>query len=928
MTKNRAIRILVWGIMLVLLFPFPAIAKAENNPTFQNASVHDPSIIKVKDTFYVFGSHLAAAKSNNLISWEQIADGVHPGNPLIPNALEEMKETFEWAESETFWATDVIQLEDGRFYMYYNSSRGDSPRSAMGVAVADNVEGPYKDLGIILKSGMVKEPSEDGTPYDATDHPNVVDPHVFFDEQGKLWMVYGSYSGGIYILEIDPKTAKPYPDQGYGKKLLGANHSRIEGPYIQYSAETGYYYLFLSFGGLDSVGGYNLRVARSENPDGPYFDSEGNNMIDAHGPEGSFFDDKAIEPFGVKLIGNFTFQSYKDHGTEGYVSPGHNSTFYDKETGKFFNIFHTRFPNKGERHEIRVHQMFMNEDGWPVMAPYRYTGEKLKKIHQKDIIGNYQFINHEKDISADLKKAQNITLKDDGTISGERTGTWELKDDYTAILKIEGNTYKGVFLEQWNSVAGSEGIVFTALSNEGKSIWGICDLDRSDEEIVELTKKELDLGDTSEVTSDLTLQTDGISGAKVTWESSHPKIISTEGKVIRPAAGEKDQEVTLTATISKGEAKATKSFIVTVLAEVEGKLVAHYSFDGDLEDQTNHVDAGKVVGEQINLPGGKIPFTDGKFGQAAQFDGSSGILLPEGLIHDDSYTVSLWLNPEELTEFTTTFFGAQTEEQWVSLVPRGPVNGETMVWSGEEWFDGNTGMTIPSSEWSHLAFTVEEGTLNVYINGEKKFSDSGFPNVFTSKKAIFSLGVNYWDQAYKGLMDELLVYNSIALSEEQISTYFKTGEIPLQASSIDVSELEKLIEKAKQYANEDGQYTKESFQALQEAITEAESALPTIKSEEDLKKAIQSLDTAIKGLKLVEKKPDTKDPETNGDKDAVPIKDKNDPDKNKGKEEKQKKGKELPNTATFMYSSMAIGLLLFISGIIWFYVRRKVSIRK
>lgn len=77
--------------------------------------------------------------------------------------------------------------------------------------------------------------------------------------------------------------------------------------------------------------------------------------------------------------------------------------------------------------------------------------------------------------------------------------------------------------------------------------------------------------------------------------------------------------------------------------------------------------------------------------------------------------------------------------------------------------------------------------------------------------------------------------------------------IPLQAGSIDVSELEKLIEKAKQYANEDGQYTKESFQALQEAITEAESALPTIKSEEDLKKAIQSLETAIKGLKLLKR---------------------------------------------------------------------------
>ena len=31
--------------------------------------------------------------------------------------------------------------------------------------------------------------------YNAKKHPNVVDPHVFFDAEGKLWMVYGSYSG-------------------------------------------------------------------------------------------------------------------------------------------------------------------------------------------------------------------------------------------------------------------------------------------------------------------------------------------------------------------------------------------------------------------------------------------------------------------------------------------------------------------------------------------------------------------------------------------------------------------------------------------------------------------------------------------------------------------------------------------------------------
>jgi len=66
-------------------------------------------------------------------------------------------------------------------------------------------------------------------------------------------------------------------------------------------------YLFLSFGGLTADGGYNIRVARSQNPDGPYYDAEGNNMINCRGPAGSFFDDRAIEPYGVKLMGNFRF---------------------------------------------------------------------------------------------------------------------------------------------------------------------------------------------------------------------------------------------------------------------------------------------------------------------------------------------------------------------------------------------------------------------------------------------------------------------------------------------------------------------------------------------------------------------------------------------------------------------------------------------
>lgn len=443
-------------------------------PQFKNVSVHDPSVIKVNNTYYVFGSHLASAKSQDLISWKQISSVVEDGNVLIPNVTEELSQTFNWAQSDTLWAPDVIQLADGKFYMYYNACKGDSPLSAMGIAVSDKIEGPYKDLGIILKSGMAGV-GNDGEIYDAAQKPNVVDPDVFFDKEGKLWMVYGSYSGGIFIMELDPATGFPLPGQGYGKKLLGANHARIEGPYMLYSPETDYYYLFLSYGGLDTKGGYNIRVARSKNPDGPFEDSEGKAMIDAKGTADKLFDDPAYAPYGVKLMGNFEFRNSDSEPAvigEGYASPGHNSAYYDEKSGQYYLIFHTRFHNRGEEHEVRVHQMFMNEAGWPVVAPHRYGGEKIGAYTEEEVAGEYKYVNHGKDITANSAVSEMIELTVDGKISGAVTGTWSLNGEHTAKLTVDGKEYSGVFLREWNEAVNGNVMTFTALSAEGIAVWG------------------------------------------------------------------------------------------------------------------------------------------------------------------------------------------------------------------------------------------------------------------------------------------------------------------------------------------------------------------------------------------------------------------------------------------------------------------------
>lgn len=746
-------------------------------PEFINASVHDPSVIKVGDQFYVFGSHLAAAKSPDLLKWYGFADGANPANPLFNNVVTELADTFAWAESNTLWAADVIQLGDGKFYMYYNACRGDAPRSALGVAVADNVEGPYVDQGIMLKSGMWGLPSEDGTIYDARKHPNAVDPNTFFDAQGNLWMIYGSYSGGIFILQLDPTTGKQLPGQGYGKHLLGGNHSRIEGAYVLFSPQTNYYYMFTSFGGLDAVGGYNIRVARSTAPDGPYYDAQGVNMATVKAnPNRPIFDDASIAPYGVKLMGNYLFErKLGEVGTgigSGYVSPGHNSAYYDAATGKHFIIFHARFPERGEAHEIRVHQLHMNADGWPLISPNRYANESAAIVRRDFVLGDYLLVNHGKDISATIKKSQLISLNSNGSITGAVTGSWLLVGSNQVEINITGAPmYRGVLVNQWDETSKTYGLTFSALSNQGVAIFGSKLIKRSDLQIVTAIKNELSLGDTSALTTNITLPTDAARNATISWSSSNTAVLSNSGVVTRPQNGAGDALITLTATIRKNSTSTTKTFAVVVREQSIGGLVAHYAFDNNLADSTGALAAATVSGARIDWAGGNLVYGAGVAGSAAVFDGNTGVRLPNGLLSTNNYTVSLWLNPAQLTAFSTTFFGARTGDAWLSLLPMGHgwVNGNSMLWSGTAWYDAGLGLNIPAGQWSHLAFSVNNGALNVYVNGVKRFTGVNFPNLFTTNNGIFSLAVNWWDTPYQGAMDELRIYEA-ALTESQIQS--------------------------------------------------------------------------------------------------------------------------------------------------------------
>ncbi len=249
------------------------------------------------------------------------------------------------------------------------------------------------------------------------------------------------------------------------------------------------------------------------------------------------------------------------------------------------------------------------------------------------------------------------------------------------------------------------------------------------------------------------------------WSSSNPAVAAVD-PVTGAVTALKLGEAVITAASTDGNS-VKGSYAVKV---TDGK-VAQYSFEGNLNDFLQLSGAGSVAGAKLDSPTvGSITYGNGIAGQAAVFDGKSGIVLPKGLINSKSYSVSMWLKADQLTDYTTAFFGAASGNRWISFVPQRGAD-KTLLWSGEKWYDALTGMQIPANEWTHVAFTVDDGTVKVYINGVEKFSGKNFPNVFTDNNGVFALGINYWDVPFKGMIDEVKIYNNSLTADEVLADY-------------------------------------------------------------------------------------------------------------------------------------------------------------
>lgn len=489
-------------------------------------SVHDPSIVEGTDKagkkcYYIFGSHMAWAKSYDLQNWTHFTNNINRDYKNI------FKTAYEWSDngdsvynpSGNLWAPDVIYNKTMKKWCMYMSVNGCSWNSSIVMLTSDSLEGDWTYAGAVIYSGFTasgtysytqtdyakatgdndfaksaryyKNPyqcNDGGTKCEATTWNNstgahAIDPCVKYDKNGNLWMSYGSWSGGIWIIQLDEATGlRDYSvkyaesdltnattDPYMGKKISGATGTSGEGAYIVYDSQTDYYYLYVSYGWLGVDGGYQIRSFRSKSIDGTYTDGDGT-RANARGSN--------RDGIGIKLFGNYKFSSLATNtanAQKGYKSGGHNSAFIDSDGSRYL-VYHTRFNLGNEWHQVRVHQQFVNEDGWLVTAVYENLGSKISTsgYSMADMSGTYEMVNmgtSAATANVGMLPTLKVTLNENGTVSGSLSGTWTHNKQYVTI-NAGGIAYKGVFFKQYNESRNHEEVMTFTVIGKDTAIWG------------------------------------------------------------------------------------------------------------------------------------------------------------------------------------------------------------------------------------------------------------------------------------------------------------------------------------------------------------------------------------------------------------------------------------------------------------------------
>lgn len=473
--------------------------------------VHDPVVVEADGKYYEFNTDNAGGDygyqvrvSDDLIHWTKLEDPAiencgkndsdaksvyESGKGGLQEVYDILKGDGNWNNScWTLWAPEVTQAADGGWWLYgsWTTAFGSS-HSVIFQCYSKDIAGPYEFKDIIVYS------------YDGGGiWPNAIDASIYYDADGRMYMAYGSFSGGIYSIELDPQTglrkdglsgndllkgSSKTQAERYGASLVPNGY--MEGPVISYhenvpvytgdpksyDAESyeykNQYYLMGSSNSFSSD--YNMRSYVSASP------TSGFSSLTGTGDNS-----------GNRVSGSFTWRTSDTDRSPSYefFAPGHNDMI-TTSTGKNLIAYHNRTTFGGGNHFLFVSQYTFNSRGDIVMSLNRYAGETVRKVTEDEVLhisaGKYAYAavtNNRYDSTynggyakEDMVLAENNVLK----IGNTAVGSWYLYGDNYIYIEITGGdaalqgNYYGAVMPAYIESQGKGGLTISCLSENGKN---------------------------------------------------------------------------------------------------------------------------------------------------------------------------------------------------------------------------------------------------------------------------------------------------------------------------------------------------------------------------------------------------------------------------------------------------------------------------
>ncbi len=451
-------------------------------------NVHDPACRKVGDYYYMYSTDaiyigketrdefrkkkgewpnanhgfLQMRRSKDLVNWEFMGWAFEsiPAEPVkwVKDNNEGEKKRHA---ASNIWAPYMVPSPDGNGYrIYYCVSAFGEKTSMIALATAPTPLGPWTHQGSVVKTNQE-------TPM------NAIDPTISDVIDGKQWMIYGSYFGGIYCVELDPATGFVKTDGDLGHLVARrANYKEdnLEAPELIYSPEFNKYYLFGSYDPLMTT--YNVRVGRSDKPEGPFYDFNGKLMADTTN--------------NLPIL----TAPYQFEGHPGWAGVAHCGVFNDGD-GNWFICHQGRLAPEYEKIDLHLRQLFFTPDGWPVISPERYAGTAQRTFTTEDLEGEWEIVRiHEPEarrslmagqvsgpagplLDGELCKSERLILEKGGNLA-QKEGKWQFEEkNQHLLLNINTETINNLTIfagQDWERANTT--VLFTGLDSHGRSIWG------------------------------------------------------------------------------------------------------------------------------------------------------------------------------------------------------------------------------------------------------------------------------------------------------------------------------------------------------------------------------------------------------------------------------------------------------------------------